>query len=137
MPGNFWALAPEVCFRKLCLDIRLFHQAVNSFRPKVPAKTNCELVLVRGKLPLNHLQEENQMRISAVLRSLVPLLAMAATPLLRAQFQAPTQEELSMTADPKAPGAAAVYLNIDEVSDDQLHYYSKYVRIKVLQDKGK
>ena len=77
------------------------------------------------------------MRISAVLRSLVPLLAMAATPLLRAQFQAPTQEELSMTADPKAPGAAAVYLNIDEVSDDQLHYYSKYVRIKVLQDKGK
>jgi len=42
-----------------------------------------------------------------------------------------------MTADPKAPGAAAVYLNIDEVSDDQLHYYSKYVRIKVLQDKGK
>ena len=77
------------------------------------------------------------MRISAVLRSLVPILAISATPLLRAQFQPPTQEELSMTADPKAPGAAAVYLNIDEVSDDQLHYYSLYVRIKVLQDKGK
>jgi len=77
------------------------------------------------------------MRNSVILRSLVPILAMAATPLLRAQFQPPTQEELSMTADPKAPGAAAVYLNIDEVSDDQLHYYSLYVRIKVLQDKGK
>ena len=77
------------------------------------------------------------MRISAFLRTLVPLVALAAPILLHAQFQPPTQEELSMTADPKAPGAAAVYLGIDEVSDDQLHYYSLYMRIKVLQDKGK
>jgi hypothetical protein len=31
---------------------------------------------------------------------------------LRAQFLQPTPEELKMTEDPKAPGAAAVYLNI-------------------------
>jgi hypothetical protein len=42
-----------------------------------------------------------------------------------------------MTADPKAPGAAAVYLNIDEVTDDPLHFHSFYARIKVLQEKGK
>jgi hypothetical protein len=42
-----------------------------------------------------------------------------------------------MTADPKAPGAAAVYLNIEEVTSDQLHYQSFYARIKVLTEKGK
>ena len=44
-----------------------------------------------------------------------------------AQFQAPTDEELKMTADPKAPGAAAVYLNIEEIANDPLHYQS-YLR---------
>lgn len=77
------------------------------------------------------------MRVSAFLRSLVPILAVAATPFLRAQFQPPTHEELSMTADPKAPGAAAVYLNVEEIADDPLHYQSFYARIKVLQEKGK
>jgi hypothetical protein len=57
--------------------------------------------------------------------------------LLRAQFQQPTDEELKMTADPKAPGAAAVYLNVEEVTDDLLHFHSFYARIKVLQEKGK
>jgi hypothetical protein len=56
--------------------------------------------------------------------------------LLIAQFQQPTAEELKMTADPKAPGAAAVYLNVEEVADDQLHYRSSYARIKVLEEKG-
>ena len=54
-----------------------------------------------------------------------------------AQFQAPTQEELSMTSDPKAPGAAAVYLYREEVEDDTKSYRSVYVRIKVLSEKGK
>jgi hypothetical protein len=65
------------------------------------------------------------------------LLAIASPPLLRAQFQQPTPEELSMTADPKAPGAAAVYLNVEVTSDDDLHFHSFYARIKVLQEKGK
>lgn len=42
-----------------------------------------------------------------------------------------------MTDDPKAPGAAAVYLNIEEVTDDPLHFHSFYARVKVLQEKGK
>ncbi|MGA2887676.1 MAG: DUF3857 domain-containing protein [Terracidiphilus sp.] len=42
-----------------------------------------------------------------------------------------------MTADPKAPGAAAVYLSVEEISDDPLHFQSFYARIKVLQEKGK
>jgi len=77
------------------------------------------------------------MRISFFVRCLPLLLALASPALLRAQFQQPTDEELKMTSDPKAPGAAAVYLNIEEVDDDTLHYRSFYARIKVLTEKGK
>jgi hypothetical protein len=71
------------------------------------------------------------------LRTFFLLLAIASPALLFAQFQQPTDEELKMTADPKAPGAAAVYLNLEEVTDDPLHFHSLYVRIKVLSEKGK
>jgi hypothetical protein len=54
-----------------------------------------------------------------------------------AQFQQPNDEELKMTADPKAPGAVAVYLEIRETENDPLHYESFYKRIKVLTDKGR
>ena len=76
----------------------------------------------------------------AILRALPSaiLLAFLFSPaLLSAQFQAPTDEELKMTADAKAPGAAAVYLNIEEIDNDPLHYQSHYERIKVLSEKGK
>ena len=53
------------------------------------------------------------------------------------QFQPPTPDELKMTTDPKAPGAAAVYLNITETADDNLGSSSFYARIKVLTEKGK
>lgn len=56
---------------------------------------------------------------------------------LRAQFQEPTKEELQMTSDPKAPGAAAVYFYREEITDDNLHYHSLYVRMKILTEKGK
>lgn len=56
---------------------------------------------------------------------------------LKAQFQQPTKEELEMTSDPKAPGAAAEYLYREETTDDNLHFHSLYVRIKVLTEKGK
>jgi len=65
------------------------------------------------------------------------LLAGAVPAVLNAQFQQPTTDELNMTADPKAPGAAAVYLYREEVTDDMLHYHSVYARIKVLTEKGK
>ena len=64
-------------------------------------------------------------------------LALASPALLRAQFQDPTPDELKMTADPKAPGASAVYLYREEATDDATHTYSYYERIKVLTEKGK
>jgi transglutaminase-like putative cysteine protease len=57
--------------------------------------------------------------------------------MLRAQFQQPTDEELKMTAEPKAPGAAAIYLYREEIDNDPLHYRTIYERIKVLSEKGK
>lgn len=42
-----------------------------------------------------------------------------------------------MTDDPKSPGAAALYLNVIEETNDPLHYHAFYARIKVLQEKGK
>jgi len=77
------------------------------------------------------------MRTSALVRKVVLLLVSASPVLLNAQFQEPTSEELKMTADPKAPGASAVYLYREETTDDSLHYHSIYERIKVLTEKGK
>jgi len=63
---------------------------------------------------------------------------LSAFPLqLAAQFQAPTDEELKMIAEPKAPGAAAIYLYREEDDDDNLHFHTFYTRIKVLSEKGK
>lgn len=42
-----------------------------------------------------------------------------------------------MTADSKAPGAAAVYLYREEREDDPHHFRSVYARIKVLTEQGK
>jgi len=77
------------------------------------------------------------MRISTFLRSPFLLLALASPALVFAQFQQPTADELKMTADPKAPGAAAVYLYREETTDDTLHYQTFHERIKILTEKGK
>jgi hypothetical protein len=77
------------------------------------------------------------MRVCTFARSVLLLLPLATPAVLRAQFQEPAPDELKMTVDPSAPGAAAVYLNLQEVTDDPLHYRSFYARIKVLQEKGK
>jgi hypothetical protein len=55
----------------------------------------------------------------------------------RGQFQPPTKEELQMTTDPKAPGAAAVYLLREETTDDPHHFATVYARIKILSEQGK
>jgi hypothetical protein len=66
------------------------------------------------------------------------LLLGSAMPLVSfGQFQAPSKEELGMTSDPKAPGADAVYLFRDEVSDDPHHFATVYARLKILTEKGK
>ncbi len=77
------------------------------------------------------------MQKSFFLHSAVLLLAAFSPAAIYAQFQQPTDEELKMTADPKAPGADAVYLNVEEIANDPLHYQSYYYRIKVLTEKGK
>ena len=63
--------------------------------------------------------------------ALIPLVAHAD------QWTAPTPEELSMTSQPEVPGAPAVYLFREETTEDNLHMFSIYVRLKVLNEGGK
>ena len=77
------------------------------------------------------------MRTHVSVRLALLFLAIAAPALVRAQFQPPTDEELKMTSDPNAPGAAAVYLYREETTDDHMHFHSYCERIKVLTEKGK
>ena len=80
----------------------------------------------------------HSMRFPRLAVSLSLCLAVVASPaLLRAQFQPPTDQELKMTDDPNAPGAAAVYLDREDVTDDANHFHSYFERIKVLTEKGK
>jgi hypothetical protein len=59
------------------------------------------------------------------------------SPLAHAQWTTPTPEELSMTSQPEVPGAAAVYLFREETTEDKLHMFSTYIRLKVLTESGK
>ncbi|MGA2649362.1 MAG: transglutaminase domain-containing protein [Terracidiphilus sp.] len=77
------------------------------------------------------------MRFRPLLHVAVLAVAVAAPRVSFAQFQAPTDAELKMTADPKAPGADAVYLYREEMQDDNLGFRTVYERIKVLTEKGK
>src|SRR5271165_4386650 len=77
------------------------------------------------------------MRKSFFLHSAALFLAAVSPAVVYAQFQPPNPEELKMTSDPKAPGADAVYFNIEEIANDPMHYQSYYARIKVLTEKGK
>ena len=76
----------------------------------------------------------------------------SALPALAANdWQKPTSEELSMTSQPEVPGADAVYLFREEITEDRegsnsdtmdmggdrLNYRSVYVRLKVLTEAGK
>src|ERR1700733_2754204 len=69
--------------------------------------------------------------------ALFSALFLTFSPFARAQWTQPTAEELSMTAQPEVPGAAAVYLFREETTEDDLHMFSTYVRLKVLTEKGK
>ncbi len=77
------------------------------------------------------------MQSRALVSLIVPLAFISFPTFVHAQFQQPTKEELQMTDDPKAPGAAAVYLFIRQTTDDELHFKTYYARIKVLEEKGK
>ena len=77
------------------------------------------------------------MRKSFFLCSAIGLLSTVSPALLRAQFQSPNPDELKMTSDPKAPGAAAVYLDIEEIDKTNEESREYYARVKVLTEKGK
>jgi hypothetical protein len=77
------------------------------------------------------------MRSRVLFRFLLALACLGSGYVLHAQFQEPTKEELQMTSDPKAPGAAAVVLYHEDKTDDNMHYQAIYERIKVLTEKGK
>lgn len=77
------------------------------------------------------------MKIRLGLAAGVALAALVRPMPILAQFQAPTQEELQMTSEPKASGASAIFLYQEETDDDNLHFHSYYARIKVLTEKGK
>ena len=68
----------------------------------------------------------------------VLLLAVGKIPsLAHAQFPPVSRDELTMTSDPKAPGAGAVYLYREETEDDPHAFRTIYARIKVLTEAGK
>ena len=77
------------------------------------------------------------MRNTLFLCSAVGLLAAVSPTLVSAQFQPANPDELKMTSDPKAPGAAAVYLYYEEIDHDDKQSRNFYARIKVLTEKGK
>ncbi|HZY63085.1 MAG TPA: DUF3857 and transglutaminase domain-containing protein [Edaphobacter sp.] len=81
----------------------------------------------------------NRLSICRPLCSLtVGVLLGIASPFAHADhWTTPTPEELSMTSQPEVPGAAAVYLDREEITIDEFHMFSTYVRLKVLTEKGK
>ena len=82
---------------------------------------------------MNHMQGCS-LRCAVTLALLLPFSSTIA----RAdKWIEPTAEELKMTSQPQVPGAAAVYLYREETTDDKLHFFSIYVRLKVLTEKGK
>ena len=69
--------------------------------------------------------------------SLLSALASLTSVAFSQQWTPPTPEELSVTSQKEAPGAPAVYLYREETTDDRLHMFSIYTRLKVLTDRGK
>ena len=72
---------------------------------------------------------------SRILRFCLLLASLASVS--HAQWTAPTPEELSMTAEPAVPGAAAIYLYKEQTAEDQYRMWSYYYRVKVLTEGGK
>jgi Domain of Unknown Function with PDB structure (DUF3857)/Transglutaminase-like superfamily len=76
--------------------------------------------------------------IRRTIANCLPLLFLVMlSSIAHAQWTPPTPEELKMTTQPEVPGAAAVYLFREEITDDKLHMWSVYIRLKVLTERGK
>lgn len=76
-------------------------------------------------------------RRALVLPALVAVVAMTALSTAQAEDWAPvTPQELSMTSEPKAPGAPAVYLLREMRRSDNEHREYLYIRVKILREEG-
>jgi transglutaminase-like putative cysteine protease len=63
-------------------------------------------------------------------------VAMSGVACAQTSFAPPTPEELSMTSLPGYPGAAAVVLNREQITKDDMHAVFHYERIKILTKDG-
>src|SRR5271167_2987700 len=74
----------------------------------------------------------------AALPLCIGLLAATVLPAKADDWLPVTQEELKMTSEPKAPGAAAIYLyrQVDRNDDGNSSEYD-YARIKILTEEGR
>src|SRR5579859_4199962 len=78
------------------------------------------------------------MRPFLVRFSCVLALVLASIPLFAFEdWQPISPDELKMTSEPAAPGAAAIILYRELKSDDNEHFEYTYYRIKILTDEGK
>ena len=82
---------------------------------------------------MNDLQSLS-LRCAVALALLLPFSSIAAH---AEKWIEPSAEELKMTSQSQVPGAAAVYLYREEITDDKLHMFSIYIRLKVLTERGK
>jgi hypothetical protein len=74
---------------------------------------------------------------SLALLFLLSFAVFLSTPGIAADFPPINPAELKITSLPSQPGAAAFILAHEEKDDDQLHYHSVYLRIKVLTEAGR
>jgi hypothetical protein len=88
--------------------------------------------LARASAEARNLRVEEQARADAL--KAIPL---KAAPIDAVPWRQVTPEELAMTAEPRAPGAAAIYLYTQIDQDQQNRYERIYQQIKVLGEEGR
>ncbi len=79
-------------------------------------------------------------RCNSVIGTIICLVAALWIPLhanAGAQFKTISPEEMKINAVPGQPGAPAIILDHEEVDNDQMHFRTVYVRLKVLTDAGR
>jgi len=76
-------------------------------------------------------------RRGRALTLLLSLTVLLVAPLRAADWLPVTPEELQLTSEPKAPGAAAIYLYRQVDRDDTLSEEFNYLRLKILKEEGR
>jgi len=77
-------------------------------------------------------------RIFKLLKTLILTAGLLLPALAHADdWLPPNPQELSMTVEPAAPNAAAIYLYREEICDGRLNTKTIYVRLKILSEEGR